>query len=139
MQPQAADLPLPNKTGTIMTPTQRCSADNNAGGQCGQRTAVAHLCWNHLRRDVGLRVQQSTVPGAGRGLFAARDLPANHRVPYTGDEIALHADRHGGPYVLQTRMGAGIDAARRNCGLGRWVNDPHNATDERGPAARGEL
>jgi len=129
---RASGLPAPNKAGTIMTPTQRCSANKNAGGQCGQRTAVAHLCWNHLQRDVGLRVRESTVPNAGRGLFAARDLPAAHRVPYTGDEIELRVDENGGPYVLQTRQGSGIDAARRNCGLGRWVNDPRHATDEQG-------
>ena len=130
--PRAASLPSPNKAGTIMTPSQRCSANNNAGGQCGQRTAVAHLCWNHLQRDLGLRVRQSTVQDAGRGLFAARELPANHRVPYTGDEIELRADVNGGPYVLQTGRGIGIDAARRNCGLGRWVNDPRGAFDEQG-------
>jgi len=130
--PKDAALPAPNKAGTVMTSSQRCSADTNAGGQCGQRTAVAHLCWGHLQRDLGLRVRQSTVQGAGRGLFAARELPANHRVPYTGDEIELRADENGGPYVLQTRQGSGIDAARRNCGLGRWVNDPRGATDEQG-------
>jgi len=130
--PKDAALPPPNKAGTVMTPSQRCSANNNAGGQCGQRTAVAHLCWGHLQRDLGLRVRKSTVAGAGRGLFAARDLPAAHRVPYTGDDIALRQDENGGPYVLQTRQGSGIDAARRNCGLGRWVNDPRHATDEQG-------
>jgi hypothetical protein len=130
--PKDAALPAPNKAGTVMTPSQRCSANTNAGAQCGQRTAVAHICWNHLRRDLGLRVRKSTIPSAGRGLFAARDLPANHRVAYTGDEIALRADENGGPYVLETRRGTGIDAARRNCGLGRWVNDPRGAADEEG-------
>jgi hypothetical protein len=132
--PKDAALPPPNKAGTVMTPSQRCSANNNAGGQCGQRTAVAHLCWGHLQRDLGLRVRKSTVQGAGRGLFAARDLPASHRVPYTGDAIELRADENGGQYVLQTRRSAGIDAARRNSGLGRWVNDPRGSVDEQGRA-----
>jgi hypothetical protein len=125
-------LPPPDKTGTIVTPTQRCAANTNGGQQCAQRTAVAHLCWNHLRRDLGLRVQQSQV--AGRGLFAAwpQGLPANHRVPYTGDLIATEGGLRGGPYVLETRRGQGIDAARRNAGLGRWVNDPRGAVDEDG-------
>jgi hypothetical protein len=130
--PKDDTLPPPNKAGTVMTPSQRCSANTNAGAQCGQRTAVAHLCWNHLQRDLGLRVRKSTVQGAGRGLFAARDLPSGHRVPYTGDAIELRGDRNGGPYVLETRRGAGIDAARRNSGLGRWVNDPRGAVDEQG-------
>ena len=132
--PRAADLPHPNKNGTIMTPTQRCTADAKSGAQCGQRTAVAHLCWNHLSRDVGVRVRPSSVPGAGRGLFASwhKGLAKGHRIPYTGDEIALAADEIGGPYVLELKRGVGVDAARRNCGLGRWVNDPRGATDEQG-------
>jgi RNase H-like domain found in reverse transcriptase/Reverse transcriptase (RNA-dependent DNA polymerase)/Integrase zinc binding domain/Chromo (CHRromatin Organisation MOdifier) domain len=134
--PRPADAQKPNKHGTIMTPTQRCSANTNAGGQCAQRTAVAHLCWNHLQRDMGVRVKPSCVDGAGRGLFAARHggLPAGHRIPYTGDEIALTRSDRGGPYVLETKRGAGIDAARRNCGLGRWVNDPRGTVDEQGRA-----
>ena len=134
--PRAPDAQRPNRQGTILTPTQRCSANTNAGAQCAQRTAVAHLCWNHLQRDLGVRVKASSVAGAGRGLFAARPsgLPAGHRIPYTGDEIALGRDDRGGPYVLETRRGEGIDAARRNCGLGRWVNDPRGAVDEHGRA-----
>ncbi|MDR3444251.1 hypothetical protein, partial [Dyella sp.] len=129
-----ADGLRPNKQGTIVTPSQRCSADTKNGVQCAQRTAVAHLCWNHLLRDVGVRVQPSSVPGAGRGLFAGRHagLAKGHRIPYTGDAITLDRDATGGPYVLQTRQGAGIDAARRNCGLGRWVNDKRGAVDEHG-------
>ena len=133
--PRAPDQPAPNKAGTVMTPTQRCSASTNAGAQCAQRTAVAHLCWNHLRRDLGLRVQKSTVPSAGKGLFAAwpQGLPKGHRVPYTGDLISTEGGRIGGAYVLETRTNVeGIDAARRNSGLGRWVNDPRGAFDEQG-------
>jgi len=125
-------LPQPNKNGTIMTPTQRCAANNASGAQCGQRTAVGHLCWNHLQRDLGVRVRPSGV--AGRGLFVAWEsgLSPKHRIPYTGDEIILSNDKKGGPYVLEVKNGVGIDAARRNCGVGRWVNDPRGATDEAG-------
>ena len=133
LQPDVS-LPAPNKNGTIMTPTQRCAANNASGAQCGQRTAVGHLCWNHLQRDFGVRVRPSGIPGAGRGLFAAwhAGLPPKHRIPYTGDEIVLSNDGKGGPYVLETKNGVGIDAARRNCGVGRWVNDPRGAIDENG-------
>jgi hypothetical protein len=80
-------------------------------------------------------VKPSSVPGAGRGLFAGRreGLPLNHRIPYTGDRIALDdGNTVGGPYVLETKRDEGIDAARRNCGLGRWVNDPRGALDAHG-------
>ena len=115
----AADQPAPSKAGirTIITPThcQRCTANTNAGVQCAQRAAVAHLCWNHLIRDKGLRVQKSHI--AGKGLFAAwKDgLPGGHSVPYTGGLIEK-----------------GIHAARHNSGLGRWVNDPRGAFDAEG-------
>jgi len=137
--PRAPGQVAPNKQGTVMTPTQRCTAITTAGAQCAQRTAVAHLCWNHLRRDLGLRVQKSTVPGGGKGLYAAwpQGLPKGHRVPYTGDLILTDGGRIGGAYVLETRNEAeGIDAARRNAGLGRWVNDPRGALDERGRQRR---
>lgn len=138
LPPLAPDSPRPNRQGTIVTPTQRCSADTKSGAQCAQRTAVAHLCWNHLLRDMGVRVKASSVPGAGRGLFVERrnGLPTGHRIPYTGDEVVLADERAGGPYVLQTRRGAGIDAARRNCGLGRWVNDPRGAVSDGGRPQR---
>ena len=130
--PRQPDLPEPDRSGTIRTPTQRCSANTARGAQCGQRTAVAHLCWNHLARDMGVRVRLSKVPNAGRGLFAHRDLPKGHRIPYAGDDVQLRQDGHGGPYVLETRRGVGVDAARRNAGLGRWVNDPRGAKDDLG-------
>ena len=98
---------------------------------------MAHLCWNHLQRDMGVRVKKSSVPDAGRGLFAAwaGGLPAGHKIPYTGDDIALDAGgRTGGPYVLEATRTKGIDAARRNSGLGRWVNDPRGARDDLGRA-----
>jgi hypothetical protein len=136
VQPAGQSALRPNKQGTIVTPTQRCSANTSTGAQCAQRTAVAHMCWNHLQRDMGVRVRPSSVQGAGRGLFASRHdgLHKGHRIPYTGDEVVLSSGAAGGPYVLQTKRGAGIDAARRNCGLGRWVNDPRGAVDEQGRA-----
>ena len=134
----APDRPLPRKNGAIIMPSQRCTANTNAGHQCGQRTAMGHVCWAHLRRDFGLRVQKSTIPGAGKGLFAyGRDgLPQGFNIPYTGDLIELTPQVAGGPYVLQLRNDAGIDAARTNCGVARWVNDPRGSVDARGRPLR---
>ena len=132
--PRDPALPPPQRNGTIATPSQRCSASTAKGPQCQQRTAVGHVCWNHLQRDFGLRVKKSSIPSAGRGLFAAwqAGLPKGHRIPYTGDEIDLPTGSAGGPYVLQLKRGSGVDATRRNCGVGRWVNDPRGAMDEHG-------
>lgn len=131
--PKAADAPVPNKKGTIVTPSQRCTADNKSGEHCAIRTTVGHLCWNHLLRDMGLRVQPSNIIGAGHGLFAGKNgLPKDHRIPYSGDLVKLEGDDQGGPYVLEIKKGTGIDAARRNSGPGRWVNDPRGAKSANG-------
>jgi hypothetical protein len=123
--PPAADRPRPNaRTGAIVMPTQRCTARTRHGAHCRQRTAMGQFCWNHLRSERGLRIRRSTVPGAGRGLFAARTLRAGAQIHYTGDVVPLPDGSAGGVYYLQIRKSTAIDAARTNAGEGRWINDP---------------
>jgi len=74
-EPPVPGLPAPRKNCTIETPSQRCTAQTNAGAHCRQRTAIGQYCWSHLKSLEGLRVKKSEVAGGGRGLFAARSLP----------------------------------------------------------------
>ena len=120
----AADRPRPNAKGTIVMPTQRCTARTKKGAACRQRTAKGQFCWSHLSSERGLRIKTSTVPCAGLGLFASKDLPKDHKVDYTGDRVPLNSDNDGGVYFLETKKTEAIDAARSNAGEGRWVNDP---------------
>jgi hypothetical protein len=129
-RPAAPDLPRPNAKGAIVMPSQRCTATTRRGAHCQQRTAKGQYCWNHLRVIAGLRIKRSNVPGAGMGLFAARDLPAGYDVDYTGDRVRLDTAADGGAYFLQIRRDEAIDAARTNAGEARWVNDPRG-TDMR--------
>lgn len=122
--PPAADRPAPNTKGAVVMPSQRCTANTKAGKHCKQRTAKGQFCWNHLRSERGLRIKKSTVPQAGQGLFAERDLPAGFDVPYTGDRVRLRGPNDGGTYYLEVTRATAIDAARTNAGEGRWVNDP---------------
>ena len=123
----AADRPTPKWTGTIVMPSQRCTASTRAGGHCRQRTAKGQYCWNHLSSIAGLRIKKSPTPDAGFGLFAARDLPRGTRIDYTGDRVPLDSDTDGGVYFLETKRREAVDAARTNCGEGRWVNDPRGS------------
>ena len=117
-------LPRENKGGSRVTPTQRCTANNATGNQCGSKTAKGQYCHNHMRVHEGLRVTKSLVARAGNGLFAARDFKkGDHIADYTGDRLVLRVDQAGGPYVLQMNKTSGIDAARTNTGYGRWAND----------------
>lgn len=118
--------PPPNAHGARVTPTQRCTADNKAGGQCGCRTAKGRYCHIHMRLHDGLRVTQSPI--AGMGLFATRDFKrGEHITDYTGDELVLSHDRVGGPYALALTQRKAIDAARTNTAYGRWANDPRGS------------
>lgn len=126
----AAPPPDPDAAGSRQMATQRCTATTRKGQgrQCRQLTRVGCLCWNHLARDVGLRVKRSTVPGAGRGLFAERDLEAGADLGvYSGLEVsgpeALRGDR-GGAYALEVKRGLLIDAAPTNAAVSRFANDP---------------
>jgi len=128
--PPAADRPAPKTDGTIVMPTQRCTANTKNGDHCKQRTARGQYCWNHLRSISGLAIKKSEVPNAGKGLFAARHLPAGTRINYTGDRVPLASDRDGGAYFLETSKGRAIDAARTNAGEGRWINDPRGSAKD---------
>ena len=119
------DRPLCNKNGEIVTPSQRCVANTKTGNQCGARTTHGCLCWQHLKRELSVRIKKSHV--AGKGLFAERDFAKDERVVnYTGDICIGEQDEdHGGSsYVIELSKNATIDAARRNSGPGRMANDP---------------
>jgi hypothetical protein len=123
-----ADRPRPGSSGSIVTPTQRCTADNRQGAQCGCKTAKGQHCHVHMRLQDGLRVASSTVVQAGHGLFAARDFKkGEHLADYTGDELIIRRDGDGGPYCLALTQRRAIDAARTNTGYGRWANDPRGS------------
>ena len=126
--PPAPDRPAPNAKGAIVMPSQRCTAQTAKGEHCKQRTAKGQYCWNHLRSISGLRIMKSkAIPTGGMGLFAARRLPADTRIDYTGDRVPLQSEDDGGAYFLQIARGQAIDAARTNAGEGRWVNDPRGS------------
>jgi len=64
----------------------------------------------HLSRDEGLRIKKSTIPGAGLGLFAAKNFAANKKiVDYNGD---LSTKPSGGDYDLELGKDKFVNANR---------------------------
>ena len=104
----------------------QCRAQTRAGHRCGRTTVIGlGLCWSHLLSTRQLRIQPSTVAGAGKGLFAM-----NHRVPanrvifhenaviceYGGevidnDDLEERYDDHTGPYVVRINRNRYEDGA----------------------------
>jgi hypothetical protein len=128
--------PPANAKGARVTPTQRCTADNRSGNQCGSKTARGQFCWVHMRSLEGTSIKPATVPAAGMALYAARDFArGEHIADYSGDERVLRGEQDGGAYYLGLSQRRAIDAARTNSGYGRWANDPRGS----GYAANAEL
>lgn len=120
--------PAPDKNGEVRMPSQRCTADTKRGQQCRQWTRHGEYCWQHLAQIKGARIKSSTLgAGAGKGLFAARDLKKDDVFDYTGDYVRLGAGQNRAgtesAYILELTEQLGIDAARTNTAEGRFVND----------------
>ena len=129
--PKAPDRP-PVVNGQIDMGAQRCTADTKTGCWCKARTKYGCLCWVHRAAVDGTAVRESTIPGAGKGLFATRAFPKNAVVArYTGDLLDTQDGRdredgfEGSDYVLELSQLVSIDAARTDTADGRLINDIH--------------
>lgn len=68
----------------------RCSANTAQGTQCKRNVCIGTpYCWTHLRKERHVVVDESTIAGAGNGLFAydPADPQGNAIVFRPGDEI----------------------------------------------------
>jgi hypothetical protein len=131
--PLAADRPPVNKKGEVVMPSQRCTADKRDGTQCKGWTRHGEFCWGHLAMYGGLRIKDSTIADAGKGLYANRDFAKGEVVAhYTGDIVPESYDdvdtgSHQSRYLLSLTRSTLIDAARTNTAPGRMVNDPRGS------------
>lgn len=109
----------------------RCTARTKARRRCSRVTCkYGPYCWQHTKSKLGVLVRDSGG-GRGYGLFAARDLPKGHLLPYTGKEVrtADYDRRFPGDYTMEyatenSAAGYVTDAALTNSGVGRYANDP---------------
>jgi uncharacterized protein len=66
--------------GTIRDCVQ-CNAETKSKRRCTRTTCLIEgQCWQHSAASTGLRVKNSRIPGAGKGLFADRDIPKGRRI-----------------------------------------------------------
>ncbi len=94
----------------------RCTAKSASGRQCKNRVCIGvSVCHAHRKKTAQLVVKQSTIPNAGKGLFAFG--PADKVIfkknavigKYSGELISReqYQQRYGadgmGPYTLETR------------------------------------
>jgi hypothetical protein len=106
--------------------SHQCAAIARTGRRCRAMTRHGEYCWTHLAQQRGVRIKQSTIAGAGKGLYAHRELAKGALVErYTGRYVRMsdENDWKHSTYVLELTGELGIDAARTDAAAGRMVND----------------
>lgn len=65
-----------------MSSSIRCVATSaRTGARCRNKTRMRFpKCWQHTRSQDGVAVKDSTIPGAGKGLFATKDYRKNETI-----------------------------------------------------------
>lgn len=113
----------------------RCTAITKTGAQCSKIACIGvPYCHVHLYYQKHLKIKPSAIPGAGKGLFAAKPGGGNDIVFRTGDLIIEYGGeaidtatldhRYGdytAPYGLKRQSNQYEDAACRR-GVGSLAN-----------------
>ena len=120
----------------------QCIGRKRDGQQCARTSVIGcPYCYQHLKSMRHLKIRPSTIPAAGKGLFAEDPLRGDREIifrrgdfiiEYTGENIneeELHEryGEHTGPYAIEVRGrsnprgGLFIDAAAER-GVGSLIN-----------------
>lgn len=120
---------------------QQCSAVSQSSGQrCRKRVCIGvPLCWQHLLSQHNLRIKQSTIAGAGKGVFVDTRTGQNEIVfrkqrkvtDYDGEifdraELERRYGAYTAPYAMTLTTNRIEDAACRR-GVGAMINHTSNA------------
>lgn len=108
----------------------RCKAHSKkTKRRCKLRSCISlPYCHVHVGQETGLRVKQSLIPNAGKGLFAAKQYKRADTVAYYTGEILTQAQmdaRYGkglAQYALQLAGNHYIDAVRTDSGVARYAD-----------------
>jgi SET domain-containing protein len=116
--------------------SERCTATNNKGGRCKNQVVIGlPYCHVHSKQHLHLRVQESEIPGAGKGVFAFSRTGAGRVFDrqqficeYLGEVLDGQEmdDRYGAgdavaPYAIQVSANRYIDGACRR-GIAGVIN-----------------
>lgn len=96
--------------------------------RCGRLVEHFPYCPMHLDEVLGVRVGPSTIPGAGDGVFATRDLPKGWTLPYGGELVRRETidkryPEEGSEYVFEVSPSLLLDAQCKR-GIGSMMNQP---------------
>lgn len=109
-----------------------CAHEGTNGRRCRNRVCIgAPLCGRHNELKYGVKIKQSTIIDAGKGLFATRDIPKGSWIcPYAGETMTmsrihrLYPGDMTAPYVLQI---PGPENLAVDCSVVRGIGSLANA------------
>jgi hypothetical protein len=124
--------------------TNRCIAHNKNNTRCKRRVAIGlPYCCIHLPTNLHLKIKPSTIPNAGKGLFAFDKTKGNDFIvfkkgqvicEYGGDLISVeecnrrYSEDHTAPYGIQLKNDTIQDCAC-NRGIGSIANTAERKRD----------
>jgi hypothetical protein len=94
--------------------------------QCKRNTCLySDFCWQHTRIAKGLKIADSTLPGAGKGLVATKSFKQGDVVAVYGGKDVTVAEFEANPsnYAITLDDDLIRDAKSSQSDLGRWSND----------------
>ena len=67
----------------------QCTATKKAGGRCKNRVCIGTSVCHVHRKELEVKVKKSTIPNAGKGLFATKTFNQNSVIgEYTGENVS---------------------------------------------------
>ncbi len=110
------------KMGLELVQRRRCSGRRHDGRRCRRRIAFCvKTCFEH---DKNFRIKKSTIPGAGRGLFAKNGLLVGDVIDTYKGEFKTPEEYNNGLSVYgMWNRGLVIDAYRTQSCISRLIND----------------
>ncbi len=114
-------------------------------GRCETMTTTTHpYCDKHTKKVLHVSVKKSTIPGAGKRLFAEKDFKKGENIiQYSGEVLSVdeydkrYSDDAMGAYGITLNDHQVIDAAKTSSSVARYACD-FNGSGRKGPNAQYE-
>ena len=120
-----ADNPQPHFQGPL-SKLQCQHTIQSTGHRCRRYQIIgAGFCWKHLETDRHLKIQTSTVPGGGLGLFAFDGTSDNQHIVFSGPKKTMYGQRPGDFIIEYT--GETLPQATMNMRYGKENTAPYGA------------
>lgn len=110
----------------------QCTHTKANGVRCKNRVCFGFpVCWMHNAMKYGVKIKNSTIPGAGKGLFATRRLSKDSWIcPYSGEATTMnciHQRYPGEMTAAYTEQIPGNPNLAFDCACSRGIGSLANA------------